>query len=470
MNTPAEESLPLDVFLQDDRTACETEDRPVETLTSDVKDCVQAHPSVATVKVFTRHSTDCPHYDDMYWRDCHCCKWIYTYHDGQDRRKSAKTRSWSKADRIRQEIEDSLDPVRAELKRLKEEQQAKRIRIPDAIRTFLSDAEARNLKPRTRQGYRLVCAKRLLPWSERAGLRYLHELTTPRLTMWRSTWTVAPSTRKMQQERAKTFFEFCFRQGWLERNPAFWLSRIKVEPVPTDYFTREEFERLIGATHLMEGAPQASNLFGEIPRDRNAVSAVRLRTILLLLRWSGLRIGDAVTLECSRLIGDSILLYQAKTGEPVYVPLPPEVAEALRRIPPGNTSNPRYFFWNGHCAADTAIHCWYHDFWRLFKIADIRNPDGTAKWCHTHMLRDTFAIELLLADVPLDQVSMLLGHSSIRTTERHYAPWVRARQLQLEKSVRKAHRIRGITKSTRKAVGGRSLKRSNRAYPERKAA
>jgi integrase len=44
-------------------------------------------------------------------------------------------------------------------------------------------------------------------------------------------------------------------------------------------------------------------------------------------------------------------------------------------------------------------------------------------------------VELLLKGVPLDQVSILLGHSSVRITERHYAPWVRARQERLEELV-----------------------------------
>jgi hypothetical protein len=47
------------------------------------------------------------------------------------------------------------------------------------------------------------------------------------------------------------------------------------------------------------------------------------------------------------------------------------------------------------------------------------------------MLRGTFAVELLLAGVSIDQVSILLGHVSVKTTERHYAPFVNARQEQL---------------------------------------
>ncbi|MBZ5636328.1 MAG: tyrosine-type recombinase/integrase [Acidobacteriia bacterium] len=51
---------------------------------------------------------------------------------------------------------------------------------------------------------------------------------------------------------------------------------------------------------------------------------------------------------------------------------------------------------------------------------------------HPHRFRDIFAVELLLAGVPLERVSILLGHSSIRITEKHYSPWIRARQEQLE--------------------------------------
>ena len=40
------------------------------------------------------------------------------------------------------------------------------------------------------------------------------------------------------------------------------------------------------------------------------------------------------------------------------------------------------------------------------------------------------------AGVPLEQVSVLLGHQSIKVTERHYSPWVKARQEQLETAVR----------------------------------
>jgi integrase/recombinase XerD len=54
------------------------------------------------------------------------------------------------------------------------------------------------------------------------------------------------------------------------------------------------------------------------------------------------------------------------------------------------------------------------------------------------MFRDTFAVEMLLAGVPIDQVSLLLGHASVKITEKSYAPFVKAGQVQLQESVRNA--------------------------------
>jgi integrase/recombinase XerD len=46
----------------------------------------------------------------------------------------------------------------------------------------------------------------------------------------------------------------------------------------------------------------------------------------------------------------------------------------------------------------------------------------------SHRLRDTFAVDLLEKGVPLEEVSKLLGHTSIKTIEKSYAAWVQGRQ------------------------------------------
>jgi hypothetical protein len=44
---------------------------------------------------------------------------------------------------------------------------------------------------------------------------------------------------------------------------------------------------------------------------------------------------------------------------------------------------------------------------------------------------------MLSAAVPLENVAALLGHSSVKFTEKAYAPWIKTRQTVLEMQVRK---------------------------------
>jgi len=130
------------------------------------------------------------------------------------------------------------------------------------------------------------------------------------------------------------------------------------------------------------------------------------------------------------LSGNRLFLYTQKTGVPVYVPLPPFVVEALEACP---RISERYWFWTGIGSKETLAGNWRRAFRRLCEIAGIQGG-------HPHRFRDTLAIELLLEGVPMERVSILLGHSSVKITERHYAPWVQARQAQLESDLVRAWR------------------------------
>jgi len=127
-------------------------------------------------------------------------------------------------------------------------------------------------------------------------------------------------------------------------------------------------------------------------------------------------------------VQNKLFLYTRKTGVPVYCPLPDFAVEALCTCP---KTNAHYFFWTGESDPKSAVGGWQRSLKKLFRLAGI--PDE-----HAHRFRDTFAVELLLAGVSLEQVSVLLGHKSIRVTERHYAPWVRARQEQMEAHLKRS--------------------------------
>lgn len=64
-----------------------------------------------------------------------------------------------------------------------------------------------------------------------------------------------------------------------------------------------------------------------------------------------------------------------------------------------------------------------------------RGAQGQEKQFTSHCLRDTAACEWLGAGVLLERVSKLLGHKSVKTTERYYAKWIPERQEQLDNAL-----------------------------------
>jgi integrase len=55
--------------------------------------------------------------------------------------------------------------------------------------------------------------------------------------------------------------------------------------------------------------------------------------------------------------------------------------------------------------------------------------------CRPHRLRDTFAVRALFRGMQLEDVSRLLGHSSVKVTETYYAKWISSRKRRLERIV-----------------------------------
>jgi integrase len=376
--------------------------------------------------VFARHKPGCPHAANSSSKKCACPKYIDGTLPGRTGRfrASAKTRSWEQAELLARKYErsaiagDDLDKAPA------------LVTAKEAVGGYLEDARARGLAPSTLSKLHHIFETQLLGFAEENEIRFLRDFNQRNLTDFRATWKDKQLARKKKFERVIGFFWFGVRQGWIRENPTATIGKVIAKQTPTDYFPRDEYATILSACgRLDEYHERAYD-----PEKRGA----RILALTELMRWGGLRIRDAVTLEKSRLVKNKLLLYQAKTGVPVFVPLPSHVVELLLNLPPGRKPNPRYFFWSGNGDPKTFVANWQRAYRRLFTVADIRKPDGEPKRCHPHMFRDTFAVEMLLAGVPIDQVSILLGHKSVKITERHYSPWVRARQDQLEKSVQAA--------------------------------
>ena len=240
----------------------------------------------------------------------------------------------------------------------------------------------------------------------------MKELDLSHLRKFRAQWRDNNLAALKKLECLRAVFRFAKESGWIAANPATSLRNPKITTAPTLPFGQAEMIRILAACT-------------QLPNDG---SARRMRAFVLSLRYSGMRIGDAATCPVDRLVGDRLFLYTQKTGVPVNAKLPAFVVEALRTA---EWISHRYFFWSGEGNPETVAGNWRRALRAIFKFANVEHG-------HPHQFRDTFAVELLLAGVPLERVSVLLGHKSIRVTEKHYAPWNRARQEQLEANLERS--------------------------------
>jgi integrase/recombinase XerD len=357
--------------------------------------------------IYRRHIKTCSHRSQgRKYRRCRCPIWVDGSVKSIEVRQSLKERSWEEAEIEKQKLEQRL----AHPEETANEVEA--ITVGRAWDDFVCDAKARGLREPTLNKYRYL-RRQMEQFAKDQGIRYLREFNLEALRSWRAAWPNKSLSALKKLGLVRCFFRSAHDAGQIPDNPARKIKSPKVTQSQTLPFTQDEMVRIM--TALAKYADPASR------------NGRKMRALVLLLRYSGLRIGDAVTLSHDRISGDKLFLYTAKAGTPVYLPLAPLVLGALDAA--ANPTGP-YYFWTGESKAKTAISDWQCKLKLLFELAEVSNG-------HAHRFRDTFATGLLLQGVTLEQVSILLGHSSIRITERHYAPWVRSRQEQLEAEVRR---------------------------------
>lgn len=311
--------------------------------------------------VYRRHSPDCPHSKNRHWRKCQCPCWLYWAHRGQRHRESAHTIFWTAAEKKAREKEQELRDI--ELGKPVPADKGKT--VAETVDAYLAHKRSERLAEPTLYKHEYVLKRKMLAWCDGEGIHYLAHLTRDKLQQWRDTWTESPITARNKQERVRGFFRFVLGNGWVTVNPAFGLSRIKVPRREPAYFTNSELETILNACER----------YGKSVVDRQ-----RMRAMVLLMRWSGLAIRDAVCLERARLDNHNrLILQRAKTSEPVYVELPSKVAEELRNVPTGLHGNPKYFFWTGVGLSKTAVSDWERSFRRLFKLADFEGRRRNSK-------------------------------------------------------------------------------------------
>lgn len=293
------------------------------------------------------------------------------------------------------------------------------IPIAEATANFLRELEARELREATLRKFRVLLSRMpepsetvdrfspsLVRYASEHNLVGLHELTPDHLANFRQQWKDRGLSKLKKSERLKMFFRYAHDCGWIGKNPAAKLKAPKITVSGVVAFSNDELAKIMQSC-----------------KDE------RLKTFLLVLRYSGLAIADAVQLTADRLEGDHLILRRTKTGKSVRILLPSVVVERLKALP---ALGGDYIFWNrmgAHSDVQTATGNMRRSLRRVFKAAGIPSA-------HPHRFRHLFVREHLEQDVSIETIADLLGNS-VKIIEKHYANWVASRQKKLDDAVMK---------------------------------
>ncbi len=229
-----------------------------------------------------------------------------------------------------------------------------------------------------------------LPW-EKVGLVHLRQFVAQQRSQGLSKGSIARRVATI-----RSFFRFLCRDGYLTENPAFVLTRPKLDRRLPSFLSVEE------ATHLVE-APGG-----------DTVAALRDRAILETLYSSGLRVSELVSLRFRDLdLISGTLRVVGKGKKERLVPMGSYSIQAIRRYMKAlgvNADRDRPLFQNRLSGnlTDRSVRRILHQYLNKLSFTQRISP---------HSLRHSFATHLLDRGADLRSVQELLGHSSLTTTQ-----------------------------------------------------
>ena len=155
--------------------------------------------------------------------------------------------------------------------------------------------------------------------------------------------------------------------------------------------------------------------------------------MLLLMRYTGLRISDVMTLARDRVRNRMIHLHTKKTSGVVRLPIPVELQQALDDlpVPKGSDRGCPYYLWNGHTSRRQIVTMGHKTLEAVFKKAGV--PEAKS-----HRFRHTLATDILAKGGTIQDVADVLGISA-HVASRHYAKWNQARDERIMRLMERVH-------------------------------
>lgn len=188
---------------------------------------------------------------------------------------------------------------------------------------------------------------------------------------------------------------FCMKSGWLQKDPFFGYKMAKREVV-REYLTETEIQELQGKQFAIDRLSQ-------------------VRDIFLFSCYTGLAFIDVFQLRPEQIakgVDNNLWIFTSrqKTDTPTRIPLLPQAQIILEKY----KDNPK-------CINEGKILPILSNQKMNAYLKEIADLCGIHKTLTFHIARHTFATTITLSNgVPIETVSKMLGHKSIKITQ-HYA-------------------------------------------------
>jgi integrase/recombinase XerD len=258
------------------------------------------------------------------------------------------------------------------------------------VRYWVAKMKGERYAPRTVSLYRYLAESYLRrdPMPTRLGVQeYLAE---------RMDRGVSPAMVENERKALRSLFSFLQGEGLWPQNPTEGIRRIKVPYRERLCPEQADVEKVLKVGYFRES------------------DAVKMRTLVMLLATTGLRITEALTLRKDHVnFVDLELTVNGKGDKVRRVPLLPSTSNILRVFIEGSTDGSPFVFpgatSEGHANPSNA----QKTLRRACKRAGVRpfSPHG---------LRHFYATEMLRNGAKLEVVGRILGHSGIGVTADIY--------------------------------------------------
>jgi len=367
------------------------------------------------ITIFVRHTPGCKYEGEEFAKSCRCRKHFRWSKGGKQFRKTAGTRSWTQAEENKLQLQAQLTGVPIP------HAPKERLTVADAVETFMAAKRQDGLEPPTLQKLAKATA-RIQDFCHAEGVYVLEDVNLTHVSTWPwNRYFKTTHSLTINQQRVKSFFRYFHNAGTLTRNPAASWKQVKGKTSQISGFEPQEFERIL----------------------QTAKTNKRLHALILAMRYAGLAIIDAATLERSNIREKNrsyrvYLSSRQKTSkrhtlQAIDNAIPAKVAKELLAVLNGN---PRYVFWHGGKSGEgtdaekrEAVKHWQK------KIRALLDEAGFPK-ATSHKFRHTLAIEMIRAGASFEDVAAALGNTVGVVAKFYSHEWVKVRQGRTDKAIK----------------------------------